>query len=361
MSLQIAADRNIPFLSDAIEGIANVLWYDNNELTNDILKEHQTEYIFARTALKANSKLLNGTKVKFTATATSGIDHFDVDWMKENNIYYTSALGSNANSVAEYVIYSILKWANQKHITLLNKTIGIIGYGNVGKRVAELAYRLGLQIIVNDPPLLEKNFQFPNFLTYSNLEDLISQSDIVTNHVPRDYTSKFKTINLLNSNNLTNLKSNSLFIHASRGNVVEEKAIIDLIDTKNLTLVFDVWDNEPYFNFDIAKRCMIATPHIAGHSYEGKIKGTLMNLIEFDKFTGIQTNKDAINRILDEYKPLDESYYNKNQYLLSILNRNRNLEYDTTFLLSLISLDIESVKQSFADFRQKYPIRRETL
>ncbi len=361
MKLQIAADRNIPFLSNAIESIANVLWYDNNELTNDILKEHQTEYIFARTALKANSKLLSGTKVKFIATATSGIDHFDIDWMKENNIFYTSALGSNANSVAEYVIYSILKWANREQITLLNKTIGIIGYGNVGKRVAELAYRLGLQIIVNDPPLLENNYQFPKFVTYSNLDDLISQSDILTNHVPRDYTSKYKTINLLNTNNLTNLKSNSLFIHASRGNVVEEKAIIDIMVTKKLTLVFDVWDNEPNFNFNIAKKCMIATAHIAGHSYEGKIKGTLMNLIEFDKFTGIQTNKDEINKILNEYKPLDSTNYHEPHYLLSILNKNRDLENDTAFLMSLINLDIDVVKNSFADFRQKYPIRRETL
>jgi erythronate-4-phosphate dehydrogenase len=357
----IFCDNNIPFLNDALNQIASIRYFNADDLTNEMLSSSEAEALFVRSTIKVNSNLLKNTNIKFVATSTSGNDHFDIPYLEQNGIFYSDALGSNANSVAEYVVYSILKWSAENNIDLENKTIGIIGYGNIGKLVAKYAQYLGLNILVNDPPLNDNNYGFPNYVQYSELSNLLEQSDIITNHVPKITEGQYKTINLLNSENLGLMKENSLFIHASRGKVVQESALIKYKCLNNMTLITDVWADEPLINKDLMNHSLIATPHIAGHSFEGKVRGTLMVIEAFEKFYNLLANKEQIVKLLSNYSPLNLTNNLPAMTLYNMLEKKRQLISDDIFLRGLSNRDDNSIKNGFIKYRQKYPIRHETL
>jgi len=365
----IFIDENIPHLKNAMKHIAEIYTFNGRLLNNQELIEKQCNVLFVRSTTKVNSELLKFTNIKFVGTATSGIDHIDLNFLKQENIKFAFAPGSNSNSVAEYVIYSILKWHFEKNIDLKNKTIGIIGYGNIGKKVAYYSKIIGLNIIINDPPLLENNYKFPDYVTHKDLNELIYSSDIITNHVPLTKTGKHPTFLLLNHNNLTLIKDNSLLIHTSRGSVIDELALLGVIENHELTVCIDVWENEPLFNRLIAHKSMLATPHIAGYSRNGKLNGAMMLMKAFAKTYELQPDYSLIN---EEYKKLetDKDYIledDKHNYsydlkkLYLALKRNRDFEYDTALLKEIINLDEKQRGKKFDFLRKNYPIRKETL
>ncbi|MEI6091279.1 MAG: NAD(P)-dependent oxidoreductase [bacterium] len=357
----IFCDNNIPYLDDALKQIGKIRHFNADRLTNEELIASKADALFVRSTIKVNQDLLNNTNIRFVATATSGNDHFDIPYLEKSGIFYADALGSNANSVAEYVVYAISRWAVENKIDLSTKTIGIIGYGNIGKLVAKYSQYLGLNILVNDPPLKDYGYDFPDFFQYSELNDLIAKSDIITNHVPRILDGKYKTIDLINEQNLELVKPNSLFIHASRGKVVQESALIEIKCQKNMTLITDVWADEPLINKELMKHSLLATPHIAGHSFEGKVRGTLMVVEAFEKFYNLKANKSYIYRLLDNYKPVNREIFDEKASILTSLKQNRQLVEDDKFLRELSTHDDNTIKKGFINYRQKYPVRKETL
>lgn len=357
----IFCDNNIPYLDEAIQHLAQIRYFNADSLTNKELVSSKADALFVRSTIKVNKNLLENTNIRFVATATSGNDHFDIPYLENNGIFYSDALGSNANSVAEYIVYSILRWSVENHVDLAGKTIGIIGYGHIGKIVAKYSSYLGLKILVNDPPLKDYGFNFPDFTQYSELNDLLAKSDIITNHVPRILDGKYKTHDLINSQNLELVKNNSLFIHASRGKVVQESALIEIKRQKNMILITDVWTDEPLINKELMNQSLLATPHIAGHSFEGKVRGSLMVIEAFEKCYNLTANKDHISKLLDKYTPLDRSIFDDKARLLDLLQQNRQLTEDDKFLRELSKLDNETIKKGFINYRQKYPVRHETL
>ncbi len=358
---KILIDENIPLLVDCLWNCGEIHTFQGRYLSLKNSSHQDTEYLFIRSTTKINIDFLENTHIKFIGSATSGIDHIDLDAIEKAMIYLGYAPGSNANSVAEYVVYSILKWANIKSIDLNHKIIGIIGYGNIGKIVANYSKLMGLQVIVNDPPLLSQGYEFPKCLKYSELDELFETCDIITNHVPLTTSGQYPTKSLINVNLLSLMKTESLFIHTSRGCVVEENELIQQIDEKNIYLAIDVWQNEPNINPHLAKRAILFTPHIAGYSWDGKIRGTYEMASHYKKFSGLEPNFDPLYIELNTYKHLPDEEFKNHKELFSKLENSRKLDEDSLDLLKTLEYDKNTQANMFDLLRKNYPKRRETL
>lgn len=347
-------DKNIPLLKDTLIRKYEVHEFIGNELTNEDLLKTKTDCLIVRSTIKVNRNLLQNTNVKFVATATAGFDHIDLQYLKENNIKLCIASGANSNSVAEYIIYSILLWIKHRKKSINELTVGIIGYGNIGKKVKIYLDTMGIKTLINDPPL-EDDANNHNF--FSSLETLINESNIITIHTPLTKAGSYKTLDLINSEILYKIKPGSLLINAARGGIVDETTLLKLKD--NIDYIIDVWQNEPDYNTDIAKTAVLATPHIAGHSYEGKLKATEIIVNALNEIYNLNLSKDRIINEIKGNNILEIKDFSNIDTIFSSLHKNRQLYSDQEFLLSLS--DNPNKVNMFKQFRDKYPIRRETL
>jgi len=251
--MKIAADKNILFTKESFSTLGDVKLFDLNEITNENLRDF--DVLLVRSTIKVDEKLLKNTKIKFVGSCVVGTDHIDLEYLKKQNIGFSSAAGCNSRSVAEYVLTAIYSFCKNPK----NLCVGIIGVGNIGGKVAEILQNLGIKTILNDPP---KNLFTP-------LDEIAKKCDVITIHTPLTKSGKFKTEKLLGEDFFAKMKEDALLIQASRGSVCDEDV---LMKVKNK--IIDVWANEPNINFDLAKKCIFTTPHIAGHSFDGKINGT---------------------------------------------------------------------------------------
>lgn len=351
--MNIYVNKKINLIKQSLPEWINV----NNmtELNKNYLIDNQIRAMFIRSNEKITKELIQDTLVEFIATATSGTDHI------EEGVKHYSAPGSNANSVAEYVIYSISKYLNKIKSENKHFKLGIIGYGNIGKLVAYYANQIGFEIFVNDPPLKDDNFVFPSFCKHVDLAEIFEGCSIITNHVPLTFSGKYPTFNLINKDLLKLVQPNSLFIHTSRGGIVNQLDLIEAIRNQNLFTIIDVWDNEPLFDIELAKLAFMATPHIAGYSYDGIIKASIIVLQHFKNHFGIDVNinfqLDELNKrekkSIEEFKDLFE--------LEQLLNEKRRFIEDNIDYSLIRENDIESKKSYFINYRANYPKRYELL
>jgi len=266
--MRITIDENIVFAREAFSEFGVIQLLNGRAIKKQYLLD--TEILIVRSITKVDEKLLTGTKVKYVGTATIGTDHIDLEYLKANGIHFQSAAGCNSMSVAEYVFSAIVRLCREKNISLKDKSIGIIGVGNVGSKVKKISEAVGLRVIQNDPPLarINKNEK------YYSLDEALS-SDIVTFHVPLNLSGEDKTFHLLNNENISTIKPASILINTSRGAIIDNQALKKKLELKkDIYTVFDVWENEPEIDFGLYNLVDIATPHIAGYSLEGKVNGT---------------------------------------------------------------------------------------
>lgn len=362
----VLVEEQIPFLAEALSKCSEVRTFSGRNITRDDLIASDCEILFVRSITKVDAKLLEGTKVRFVGTATSGTDHIDVEYLRSKGIAFADAKGANANSVAEYVIFSILHWLSDLYFDIRGKTIGVVGFGSIGKLVAKYSDLLGLRVLINDPPLLEKiqrgeEPSFPGFVEHVELDEIIEVSEIITNHTPLTSDGKYPTAYLLNCQNLARVRKNSLFIHTSRGGVVEENAMIGIAQSHNVTLVVDVWENEPQVNCSLVPICLIATPHIAGYSFDGKLRGSWAMLKAFKDLTGLEPDSDKIEKELKRYKPLAEKYFEHPAELFKALSESRKLLEDSSLFKRICQHPRNKRKIFFDSLRKNYPMRREIL
>jgi erythronate-4-phosphate dehydrogenase len=269
--VKITADENMPFATEAFSNLGDVTLAPGREMSTEMLKD--TDCLAIRSITKVNESLLNGTAVKYVGTATIGTDHVDKQYLKNSGVGFASAPGCNAISVSEYVMTALLELAGRKGFTLAGKTIGIIGVGNVGSRVEKRARALGLEVILNDPPLAEQTGD----KKYRPLEELVERADIVTFHVPLEKAGAHPTYHLLDKALLAKLKPGVVLLNTSRGAVASGEAVEAAIDSGALgAVVLDVWEEEPGVRASLLEKVDIGTPHIAGHSFDGKAWGTKM-------------------------------------------------------------------------------------
>ncbi len=301
--MKIIADEAIPYLKGIFENECEVEYYPGNEITPQRVKD--ADALIVRTRTKCNAQLLEGSKVKVIASATIGTDHIDRAWCQSHNIALFNAPGCNSGGVLQYFLTALFKCLSTRELwqKFLNSapdatgaessaagaaagaaesapfTVGVIGVGNVGSKVAAACESLGFEVLRNDPPKERQQtlaynsgyLRIVDFKDYYSLDYLLENSDVVTLHVPLDETTR----GMADANFFARMKPGAIFINSSRGEVVDEAALLANLH-KLAAVVLDVWVGEPNINRELLQSAFIATPHIAGYSAEGKIKGTQM-------------------------------------------------------------------------------------
>ncbi len=269
--MKIIADDKIPFLKGALEPYAEVVYLPWNEITGNVLKH--ADAMLIRTRTRCNQQLLKGTSVRFIGTATIGFDHIDTQYCEDNGIRWTNAPGCNSSSVQQYIAAALLTVASANSFYLREKTLGIIGVGNVGSKVAKLGEILGMKVLLNDPPRSRREGQ----KEFVPIEVILRESDIITVHVPLTMSGEDKTYHLFNDSAFGMMKKGAWFFNSSRGEVADTIALKNVLESRETGgAVIDVWENEPDIDTELLSKVSLATPHIAGYSTDGKANGTAM-------------------------------------------------------------------------------------
>ena len=281
----IAADSRIPFLKGVFEPYADVRYLEPAEFTPETVLD--ADALVIRTRTKCDAALLEHSRVSVIATATIGMDHIDTRWCVGRGIVWKNAAGCNAASVAQYMTSALLRVSLRHNVELRGKTIGIVGCGHVGAKVAAAAAALGMNVLVNDPPRAEREGN-AGFVT---LEQIQQDADFITFHVPLQGAEygPWRTEHLADDAFFRGLKRNPFFFNASRGDVVDESALKAAIRTGRISgAVLDVWHNEPGIDRELLSLVDFGTPHIAGYSADGKANGTAMAVQAVARHFGIE-------------------------------------------------------------------------
>ena len=267
----ILADSKIPFLRSVLEPYADVRYLDPGEFTPETVRD--ADALIIRTRTKCDATLLEHSKVSVIATATIGMDHIDMDWCGKRGIACENAAGCNAASVAQYMTSALLRISLRHGVELRGKTLGVVGCGHVGTKVAAAAYALGMNVLMNDPPRARREGP-SGFVT---LETIQNEADFVTFHVPLTHEGPDRTEHLADEAFFRGLKKKPFFFNTSRGDVVDEAALKSAIREGRISgAVLDVWHAEPEIDRELLSLVDYATPHIAGYSADGKANGTAM-------------------------------------------------------------------------------------
>jgi erythronate-4-phosphate dehydrogenase len=347
--IKIVADDKIPFLKGALEQYGDILYLPGREISSDHIKDANA--LIIRTRTKCNKELLEGSKVRFIATATIGFDHIDRDFCASHNITWQNAPGCNSSSVEQYVLSALLVLSSKKAFRLEESTIGIVGVGHVGTKIERVAKLLGMRILLNDPPRERHEGKFK----FVSLERIVQESDIITFHVPLTREGQDTTFHMVNNKFLNNLGKKVHLINTSRGEIIEEKSLKKAIISGRLnSVVLDVWENEPNIDKDLLGIADIATPHIAGYSLDGKANGTKMSVRALSKFFRLgldEWSPDSVPPPKDNNIFIDATGKNQVQIISEAVFKTYNiLEDDATFRKSI---------KTFEEQREQYPPRRE--
>ncbi|MCK4707192.1 MAG: 4-phosphoerythronate dehydrogenase [Gammaproteobacteria bacterium] len=272
--MKIIADENIPYAKQAFADLGKVKTLPGRNMKNSDLQK--CDCLLVRSVTQVNQQLLKNTPVKFVASATIGTDHIDLDYLQQQNIGFSNAPGCNAESASEYMINALFELSQKKGFNPFELTAGIIGHGNVGSRVKKKLDILGIKTLVNDPPLQDAGDDSVN---YVSLQTILHECDFITCHVPLTRDGDYPTYHLINKAALNELLENTILFNAARGPVVDNQALSALLNKRqDLTVFLDTWEGEPAINQKLLKQVDFATPHIAGYSVEGRLRGTQMIL-----------------------------------------------------------------------------------
>lgn len=350
--MKIICDENISFAEAAFKQFGKVELLHGRKINNAALKN--ADALIVRSITQVNQALLENTNVKFVGTATIGTDHIDIDYLNKKNIKFADAAGCNSDAVAEYFFTALFRILVDKNISLKNKSIGVIGVGNIGSRIVKLAKTVGLEVIMNDPPLQRKT----NGKNYASLEEAL-QADIITFHVPLTFEGKDKTFHLLDQKKIKSIKDGCILINASRGPVVENTGLSSLIDKKRLNVVLDVWEHEPEVDIDLLNQTLIATPHIAGYSLEGKVNGTYLIYKNLCSFLGDTPAWQPTLAVPENSVIAVKDIYSIEQTLDFIFSKVYPILHDDKKMRHLNELDLAKRQSYFDLMRKEYPYRRE--
>ena len=347
--MKIVIDDKIPYIKGALEPVAEVVYLPGSKTTPDIVKD--ADALITRTRTICNEQLLKGSKVKFIATATIGYDHIDTEYCKKAGIEWTNAPGCNAESVNQYVASALFSWSMRKREDLSGKTIGIVGVGNVGSRVAKTCETIGMKVLLNDPP--RERVEGPE--QFVSLETIQKEADIITFHVPLNMSGQDATFHLVDENFLQNMSKKPLLINSCRGEVFETDAVYNALEANDISgLIIDCWENEPEIDLELLNLVDYGTPHIAGYSKDGKANGTKMSVQSVSRF---------FNLGIDNWQP--ENVDLPKSTIIEI-DGNQRREYTILAEAVLSTYDIETddeiLRESphlFEKLRGDYPVRRE--
>lgn len=340
--MKIIIDSYIPYIKGALDDVAEVVYLSHKQMTPDIVKD--ADALIVRTRTRCNEQLLHGSAVKFIASATIGYDHIDADYCRANNIKWTNAPGCNALSVAQYMSSALCLLAEKNNFDLRDKTIGIVGVGAVGSKIAKLCESFGMKVLLNDPPRVRKE----KLTGFSSLSDICNEADIITFHTLLSTSGEDKTFHLADANFFDNLKNKPIIINASRGEVIDTTALIHAIDTQKVgDVILDVWENEPDIHLDLLHKTLIATPHIAGYSADGKANAAMQSVRSVSRHFGL--NKDSWQPI-ELPDPLSIDFE---------CETSISCFFQETYEIEADSMRLKFSPETFERQRSNYPFRRE--
>ena len=347
--MKIVADNKIPFLRGVLEAFAEVEYYPGKEITALMVKD--ADALIVRTRTKCDAELLEGSNVKIITTATIGYDHIDTDYCDAKGIKWTNAPGCNSGSVMQYIASALAHLSIKHKFEYSNKTMGIVGVGNVGSKVAALASNLGMKVLLNDPPRERKEGKSG----FVSLQEIKEKADIISFHVPLIKEGEDKTYHLFDENFLSGLDSETIIINSSRGEVVSTTTLKNALKEKQIkAAVLDVWENEPNIDKELLELVDIATPHIAGYSADGKAMGTAMSVQALSRYFYLGLN---------DWFPEDiPSLPNQNIEINCQGKTNQEVINNAIQATYKIENDDLTLRKSIGTFEQQrgdYPLRRE--
>lgn len=347
--MKVVVDKKIPFIKGVLERHADVVYLEGREISRNDVRD--AEALIVRTRTKCNRDLLEGTKVRFIASATIGFDHIDTVFCRANNIHWTNAEGCNSSSVQQYIAAALSHLADKLKFDLAEKTIGIVGVGNVGSKVATLCRALGMKVVLNDLPR-ERREGSKEFVL---IDAIVEQADIITLHVPLNREGEDKTLHMVDEGFLSRLRKNQILINSSRGEVADTPTLKSFVKQKKLgACVLDVWEHEPEIDQELLGLVDIGTPHIAGYSADGKANGTSMSVQAFSRFFGLNLNNWFPENVpLPERTSIEVDCGNLSQQ--ELIGRLVRHTYD------IVSDDrrLRASPLTFENQRGDYPLRRE--
>ena len=354
--MKIVADMNIPFVKECFSSIGEVEVVAGRQIKPKEVID--ADVLLVRSVTPVNEKLLAGSKVKFVATATIGVEHVDCEYLQKRGIGFASAPGSNANSVAEYIVAALLETGQKHNITLEGKSIGVVGVGNVGSKVVKKCEALGMKMFLNDPPLQRQTGE-AKYLPLKKLFDC----DFITLHTPLTFEGIDKTYHLADKNFFKSLKTGCVFLNTSRGGVVETGALKATIKSGEIkAAVLDVWENEPNIDTELLEMADIGTPHIAGYSFDGKVAGMIMIYKAACEHFGLKPKFDIDSflpePIVPEIKIKSENGGEEN-ILREVARRVYDIKADDGRLKRILNVPAEKRGAEFDRLRKDYPVRRE--
>ncbi len=349
--MKILADAHIPYLEDVAQQFGEVEFLPGNQFTKEAIKDKDA--LIVRTVTHFGEDILSGTNVKLICSATIGYDHIDTEYCDSHNVAWRTAPGCNASSVEQYVTSSLLHLADKYEFDIASKTIGIVGVGNVGSKVAAACRKLGMKVLLNDPPraIIEPE----NSNMFVDLDIIKQEADIITFHTPLTRKDEHKTYHLANEEFFNSLAKTPYIINSSRGSVISADAIKKaIINNKIAGAVIDCWENEPNIDKELLELVDIATPHIAGYSADGKWTATKMSLENINSFFNLGINPIKLMEMPKPENPIID---------LKDIPKEKQLAHAiwATYLPTTESDSLKAEPEKFTWFRANYPLRREYL
>lgn len=345
--MKIIADKNIPFLKGIAESFGEVIYLPGQDFTKENIKDADT--LIVRTVAHFGRENLEGSAVKLICSATIGYDHIDTEYCETHGITWKNAPGSNSGSVQQYIASALIIIACKKGFALRGKTLGIVGVGNVGKKVAYIAELLGMRILKNDPPRQEAE-QSDEFV---DIETIKQEADIITFHTPLNKEGKYATYHLAGEYFFRSLGKKPIIINSARGGIIDTSAIKNAIKNNLISgAVIDCWENEPAIDREYMQMADFATPHIAGYSADGKANASRMSLQSLADYWKLSS--DPIEEIIVpevENRVIDYSAIKSSEKIEEIILKTYDLRTDHIRLITDPSL--------FSSLRGNYPLRRE--
>ena len=347
--MKVIIDNKIPYIQGVLEPYAEVLYLPGKLTTRDVVRD--ADALITRTRTLCNREVLEGSKVKYIATATIGFDHIDTNYCKTAGIAWSNAPGCNAESVNQYISSALFSHSIRKGYSLKDKTIGIIGVGQVGSRVAKTCAILGMKVLLNDPPRERRE----GSSLFVSLQEIQKQADIITFHVPLNMEGIDRTYHMASETFLKGLKKNALIINTCRGEVFDSAAVYKAKLSGAISgMIVDCWENEPDLDLGLLQQADYGTSHIAGYSRDGKANGTTVSVRAISRFFKLGLDvwqppgiEPPVNPVIE----LDGKKQNADSLLADAILSTYEIESDDRAL--------RNSPHMFEQLRGDYPVRRE--
>lgn len=347
--MKIVMDDKIPYIRGALEPFAEVVYLPGSRTTAEVVRD--ADALITRTRTICSRELLEGSRVKLIATATIGFDHIDIDWCARAGITWSNAPGCNAESVNQYIASALFSYAGRKELALKGQTIGIVGVGQVGSRIARTCGILGMEVLLNDPPRerAEGSSQFVS------LEEICRAADIISFHVPLNLEGQDKTLHMVDRDFCARLERKPLLLNTCRGEVFDTGALHEGLAARQLSgVVLDCWEDEPGIDLGLLAKVDFGTPHIAGYSKDGKAKGTQTSVRAVSRFFGLGIDDWTPSGVELPENPvlgLDGAGLSEESILAEAVLATYRIEHDDEAL--------RRNPERFEQLRGDYPVRRE--